>query len=113
MTACRGEIWLVNLNPMKKNNEVGKIRPVIVFQNDDLNASCYPTTIILPLTTALIDNSEPLRFRVFKRDKLNKDSDALIAQIRAVDNERFIEKLASLTVNEMQSIKSLLNEILD
>lgn len=48
MTAYRGEIWLANLNPVKKNNEVGKVRPVLIFQNDDLNESQYPTTIILP-----------------------------------------------------------------
>jgi len=35
----RGEIWLVNLNPIKKNNEMGKIRPVQMYQNGELNDS--------------------------------------------------------------------------
>jgi len=53
----KGEIWIANLNPVKKNNEVGKIRPVLIFQTNDLNQSDYPTTIVIPLTTSLIDDA--------------------------------------------------------
>lgn len=112
MTALRSEIWLANLNPSKKANEVGKIRPVLIFQNDELNRSSYPTTVILPLTTALIDEAKPLRFRVNKRENLKKDSDVLIAHIRSIDNVRLIEKIASLSDEEMIEIKELLDEIL-
>ncbi len=107
----KGEVWLANLNPVKRNNEVGKIRPVVIFQNDELNHSDYPTTIIIPFTTSLVDDSEPLRIRITKREKLLKDSDAIIAQIRAIDNDRFIEKLATLSNREMKKIKQLLDEI--
>ena len=113
MTAYRGEVWLANLNPVKKSNEVGKIRPVLVFQNNDLNESSYPTTIILPLTTVLIDSAEPLRLRVPKRENLKKDSDLLLAQIRTIDSSRLIEKLAILTEEELSKVKSLLNEIMN
>ena len=113
MTACRGEIWLINLNPIKKSNEIGKIRPALILQNNELNHGNYPTTIILPLTTSLIDDAEPLRYRVTKREKLEKNSDILMANIRAIDNTRFMEKLASLTAKEMQYIKSLLDEVLN
>jgi len=108
---CRGELWLANLNPVKKNNEMGKIRPLLVFQNDELNHSEYPTTIIL-LTTSQIDDAEPIRFRVKRRKKLLKDSDLVITQIRSIDNDRFIEKLASLTSEEMKKIKKLLDEVI-
>ncbi len=107
----KGDVWLVNLNPVKKNNEMGKIRPVIVYQNNDLNYSEYPTTIIIPLNTHLVDNSQPIRYRITKRDQLQKDSDAVITQIRAIDNDRFIEKLATITDTEMQTIKELFEEI--
>jgi mRNA interferase MazF len=112
MTALRGEIWLANLNPIKKANEVGKIRPVLIFQNDYINRSDYPTTIILPLTTVLIDEAEPLRFRVKRRDKLKHDSDVLIAHIRSIDNARLIEKISKLNDMEMDRIKELLDEVL-
>ena len=112
MTALRSDIWLANLNPSKKANEVGKIRPVVIFQNDEINQSSYPTTIVLPLTTALIDDAKPSRFRVTKREKLQKDSDLLIAHIRSIDNARLIEKIASLSEDEMLEIKELLDEVL-
>ena len=112
MTAYRGEIWLTNFNPVKKNNEIGKIRPALVLQNDELNAGNYATTIVLPLTTSLIDDAEPLRYRVTKREKLEKDSDILIANIRAIDNTRFVEKLATLSRQELFIIKNLLDEVL-
>lgn len=111
MMVSKGEIWLVNLNPIKKNNEMGKIRPVIIYQNNELNHSDYPTTIVLPLSTSLIDDAEPIRFRIKKRDKLEEDSDIVITQIRAIDNSRFIEKLAVLTNIELIEIKKLFDEI--
>lgn len=111
MTVCRGEIWLVNLNPLKKKNEMGKIRPVLVYQNDELNRNDYPSTIIIPLSTSLVDDAEPIRMRVTKREKLEEDSDIVITQIRAIDNDRFIEKLATLTKDDMQRVKELFEEI--
>jgi len=111
MMVCRGEIWLANLNPVKKNNEMGKIRPVLVFQNNELNHSEYPTTIIIPLTTSLIDDAEPIRMRVNKREKLLEDSDLIITQIRSIDNGRLIEKLTTLKKDEIKRVKKLLDEI--
>lgn len=111
MMLCRGEIWLVNLNPLKKKNEMGKIRPVLVYQNDELNRSDYPSTIVIPLSTSLVEDTEPIRMRVTKREKLEQDSDIVITQIRAIDNDRFIEKLTTLTKEEMQKVKELFEEI--
>ncbi|HFU75607.1 MAG TPA: type II toxin-antitoxin system PemK/MazF family toxin, partial [Arcobacter sp.] len=65
-----------------------------------------------PLTTSLIDDAEPLRFRITSRDKLQKDSDILIAHIRSIDNSRFIEKVAILSETEMLEIKEFLDEVL-
>lgn len=111
MMVSRGEIWLVNLNPVKKNNEMGKIRPVVVYQNNELNHSDYPTTIVLPLTTSLIDDAQPIRMRIEKRDDLKQNSDIVITQIRAIDNDRFIEKLSTLTEKELKKVKELFDEI--
>jgi mRNA interferase MazF len=111
MMVCRGEIWLVNLNPLKKKNEMGKIRPVLVYQNDELNRSDYPSTIVIPLSTSLVEDAEPIRMRVIKREKLEQDSDIVITQIRAIDNDRFIEKLATLTKEDMQRVRALFEEI--
>lgn len=113
MTVCKGEIWLANLNPQKRANEIGKVRPVLVVQGDSLNRTEYPTIIVMPLTTQLIDDALPLRFRITPRQKLEEESDLLIAHIRAIDKNRLIEKLAELTSEEMRHVKAFLDEILE
>jgi mRNA interferase MazF len=85
-----GEIWLANLNP-GKGTEPGKIRPVLILQNQALLDADHPSTLVIPLTTNLIDDAEPLRIRITADGKLNKDSDLLLDQLRAIDNKRLIE----------------------
>jgi mRNA interferase MazF len=59
----RGEVWLANLNP-RRGTEPGKTRPVLIVQAQSLRNGAHPSTIMIPLTTNLIDDTEPLRIRV-------------------------------------------------
>lgn len=109
----KGEIYLAKLNP-KKGNEVGKLRPVLIYQTDMLNRVSHPTTSILPLSTHLIDDAYPLRYRVQKRDKLNQDSDILCDQIRTIDNTRIVTDLiATLSLREMLEVDKQMKIVLD
>jgi mRNA interferase MazF len=63
------------------------------------------------LSTHLIDDAEPIRYRVTKKDKLEEYSDVVITQIRSIDNDRFIKRLTTLTKEQMQKIKELFDEI--
>jgi len=109
----KGEIYLAKLNP-KKGNEVGKLRPVLIYQTNLLNEISHPTTTILPLSTHLIDESYPLRFRIQKRDKLEVSSEILCDQIRTIDNQRIInEKLTTLSDEEMEQINKQVKIVLD
>ncbi len=85
-----GELWLANLNPTR-GTEAGKHRPVLIIQNQALLDIQHPSTLIIPLTTNLINDAEPLRIRIKAHEKLEKDSDLLIDQIRAIDNKRLLE----------------------
>ena len=99
----KGEIYLAKLNPTK-GSEISKVRPVIIFQSPYLKD--LPTVIIIPLTTHLKDNWFPLRVRISKRGELEKDSDAVIEQIRAVDKSRIIgNPIAYLSDNELKLIE--------
>ena len=109
----KGEIYLVNFNP-SKGTEAGKIRPALVIQSNLLNDINHPSTMVIPLTTNLIKNAEPLRFRVTKRDKLKSDSDLMIEQIRTVDNKRFTsERLTILTDIELLKVNELIKIVID
>src|ERR1700730_12233500 len=85
-----GEIWLANLNPTR-GTEAGKYRPVLIIQNQALLDIEHPSTLIIPLTTHLIDHAAPLRLRIKAQESLKKDSDLMIDQIRAIDNKRLVK----------------------
>lgn len=80
----QGEIWLANLGQEKN-------RPVLVMQSQTLLDVGHPSTIVIPLTTHLADDAEPLRLRIKAQDKMEQDSDLLIDQIRTIENTRFVE----------------------
>jgi mRNA interferase MazF len=85
-----GEIWFADLNP-RNGIEPGKTRSVLIIQSQSLLDIKHPSTLIIPLTTNLINDAEPLRIRVKAHANLNKESDLLIDQIRAIDNKRFTQ----------------------
>ncbi|HTX72612.1 MAG TPA: type II toxin-antitoxin system PemK/MazF family toxin [Rectinemataceae bacterium] len=106
-----GTIWLANLNP-GKGTEPGKTRPVLILQDQALLDAGHPSTIVIPLTTNLIDDAEPLRIRVKAREKLSRDSDLLLDQIRAIDNRRLTSgPVATLEPELMRKVYSAVVEI--
>lgn len=109
----RGEIWLADLNP-RRGTEPGKTRPVLIIQAQALLDAGHPSTLIIPLTTQLTDHAEPLRLRIAAQDKLRKDSDLLLDQLRAIDNQRLIEgPLTRLTTIQLRAIMKALKELMD
>lgn len=108
-----GEIWLANLNP-GRGTEPGKMRPVLVVQGQPLLDAGHPSTLILPLTTHLVEDAEPLRVRVAARDKLEQDSDLLVDQLRAIDNRRLAAgPLTRLSDEEMRQVLRAIADILE
>jgi len=113
MVFRRGGVYLANLNP-SKGTEPGKIRPCIVMQSNLLNDIGHPSTTILPLTTQLIENTAPLRYRLTSRDGLEFDSDVMLDQTRTIDNRRINnELLTTLTWQEVSEIELFWRIVLD
>jgi len=107
----RGDIVLVNFNPQRKSEEVSKVRPAIVISDSKLNDVLDLVTVIA-MTTNLIDDAEPLRVRVLKKEHLKSDSDAMIEQIISVSKQRLGEKIATVTKNELEKITYGIREML-
>ncbi len=111
--AKRGEIWLANLNP-RRGTEPGKTRPVVIVQAQALMDAGHPSTLVVPLTTQLTEAAEPLRVRVRAAGGLRKDSDALIDQVRAIDNVRLVQgPLHRLPPAQLAAVSSALLEVFD
>ena len=108
----RGGVWLANLNP-RRGTEPGKIRPVLVGQNQALLDADPPSTLVVPLTTRLVDDAEPLRLRLAAQGRLKKDSDLLLDQLRAIDNRRLVDApLLQCSVEFMARVDAALIEVL-
>jgi len=107
MAFRRGEIYLANFNP-SKGTEAGKIRPCVVMQSNLLNDAGHPSTSVLPLTTRLIEDAAPLRFRINSRDKLKANSDIMLDQVRTIDNQRITGSvLTQLNTHELLEVDML------
>jgi mRNA interferase MazF len=109
----RGEIWLADLEP-QHGTEPGKIRPVLIVQAQALLDAGHPSTLIVPLTTNLIDDAEPLRIRIGAVSQLRRESDLLLDQLRAIDNRRLTQgPIARLSKAQMVKVGQAIREVLD
>ena len=105
----RGDIVLVNFSPAK-GGEIGKLRPAIILSDSDDN-EILETVIVIPLSTHIEADALPYRYLIEKRDKLQKNSDACIYEIRALSKTRVKEKLSVLIDEELSIIQDALCQI--
>ena len=110
MGLTRGDIILVNFNPAK-GGEMGKLRRAIVLSDVDDN-EILNTIIVIPLSTVIEKDALPYRFLITSREKLEKDCDACIYEIRALAKTRVKEKLSKLTDSEIIIIQDSLCQII-
>jgi len=107
------EIWIADLNP-KLGTEPGKTRPVLIVQTNLLNKAGHPSTIICPITTNVKMESEILRVHLAKEaSNLHRESDVMIDQLRAIDNNRLIRRVGKLPSHMAEVVLENLKIILD
>jgi mRNA interferase MazF len=104
------EIWLADLNP-RMGNEPGKTRPVVIIQTDLLN-DVHPSTMICPVTSNVNPDVQLLRVHL-DNDQLDKPSDVLVDQIRAIDNSRLLQKIGALNDDQIRILKRNIRILLD
>ena len=108
----RGQVRVANLNP-NRGREAGKIRPVLVVQGDWLSAAQERTVVVLPLTSRVRADAEPLRVTIGARDGLRDDSQVIVEQPRTLDRTRLGEApLTELTGREMADVERSLLAVL-
>ena len=121
MEIARGWFYLADLNP-RRGTEPGKTRPVLVIQTDLLTRAGHPSCIVLPLTTMIKNDAEPLRVRVSaEHPGFDVDSDVMIDQIRAIDIRRLfrgdtdvlIKRIAQADAGILRDIERCLSLVLD
>jgi len=112
----RGEIWQVDLDPVR-GSEANKARPAVIVSNDRANAAAaglgrgavtivpvtgnvarvYPFQVLLPATTT----------------GLTKDSKAQAEQIRSIAAERLLRRIGRVGAVELAQLDEALRVHLD
>jgi len=99
----RFEVWLVNLDPTI-GSEIKKTRPAVIVSPDELNEHLR-TVIVVPLTTG---KAYPFRVATNVQGKAGV---AAVDQIRTVDKQRLVKKVASLSRETHQRLLNALAEV--
>ena len=113
----KGEIYLANLGDVKCA-DIGKVRPVLIFQNQNLNRmigdNIYTDVIVIPLSSKI--KKSDFTFVLKQRDNLKKDSTILCNAIKMINVKRIKKEegiLTTLSTSEIQEIERKLLLVLD
>jgi len=96
-----------------RDAEVGKVRPVLVIQEDALGPEVTATVVVLPLTSQVRQGVEHLRLTLPARDRLRRECQILVDQPRTLDRRRIGDgPLTRLTGEEMAAVERVLQAVL-
>jgi mRNA interferase MazF len=83
-------------------------------QAQALLSAGHPSTLVVPLTTNVIDDAQPLRLLVPSSARLPRALDLLVDQLRAIDNRRLVKGPVARTDAEfMRAVGEAICEVLD
>ena len=103
----RGDIWLVDLNPVRGSEQRG-VRPCLVVSNDVTNEHA-PAVCVVPLTSNLAGRRFPTNVLLTREDTgLKRDSLLLGGQIRTMAKERLLRRLSVLRIERMSDVETAL-----
>mgnify|MGYP001375682284 CR=1 FL=1 len=103
----RGDIFYANLNPVI-GSEQGGVRPVLILQNDAGNRYS-PTTIVAAITSRTGKPRLPTHLELpADRYRLDRDSVALLEQIRTIDKRRLKNRIGRLDAEALARLDEAL-----
>jgi mRNA interferase MazF len=106
-------VYVVDLEP-RVGTKPGKQRLCVAIQPTAFAESGLQSTVILPLSTRLVDDAFPLRVRLTKGTcGLNADSDVLVDQVLAWDNGLFRRDMGELPDAIREEVRDAVREFLD
>jgi len=112
----KGEIYLANLGD-RNNHDIGKIRPVLIFQNNFLNRMLtetqYKDVVVLPLSSKIREND--FSYYLPAQEKLEKESVILCNAIKMIDASRILQEkgiLLTLSQKQITEIENILYNLL-
>ena len=108
----RGEIWLINLDPTV-GAEIRKTRPAVIVNDDEVGI--LPLKVVVPVTEWKDRYAVApwmVRLDPDRNNGLTKPSAADAFQIRSVAQQRFAQRLGSVSDNQLRQITVALATVL-
>ncbi len=102
----RGDLYYADLNPVV-GSEQGGVRPVLIIQNDIGNKHS-PTVIIAAITSKAMKVTLPTHCNLSENAGLDRDSVALLEQIRTIDKRRLKDYVGALGQEDMLAVNKAL-----
>ena len=103
MPVKRGDLFWVDLNPIKGSEQAGR-RPILVIQND-IGNEFASTVIVAPLTTKVFTKNYPTNVRIPKGVAgLKETSTVLLSQIRTIDQSRLERRIGHLPGSYLRQV---------
>ena len=113
MNGSRGEIWLVDLDPVA-GHEQGRTRPALVISATWFNTCGAGLAVVVPITSTHQKYSNPLRIKILRgQGGLSMDSWILCDQVRTLSHERFIKPYESVEPAVMAKVEEALRLVLE
>lgn len=106
----QGEIWYVDLNPVKGSEQAG-IRPVVIISGNLLNRYLN-VVIVVPLTSQIKNYKGNPVLDPDKRNGLTSRSEMLVFHVRSVSKDRLIKKVGSVDTADLHIAMKTLQDIL-
>jgi len=113
MVPRQWHVYVVDLEP-RVGTKPGKQRPCVAIQPSAFGDAGLPSTVVLPLTTRVVPDAFPLRVCLAKGTcGLAADSDVLVDQILAWDNDLFRRDLGELPEALRDDLRRAVRDFLD
>jgi mRNA interferase MazF len=106
----QGEIWYVDLNPVRGSEQSG-FRSVVIISGNLLN-ELTPLVICCPLTTQLKRYKGNLILEPSDTNGLQKTSEVLTSHIRSISKTRFVNAIGTLSIAEVLHIQQTLKDLM-
>ena len=110
MSAQRGEVWLVDLDPIEGREQAGR-RPALVVSVDTFNASAAELVSVLPITS----KARALRTRIEitpPEGGLSVTSYVIGEQLRTISTRRLLKPLGKVSATTMARVGDVVRVLL-
>jgi len=108
---ARGEIWLVDLDPVRGHEQAGK-RPVLVVSIDHYNQSRADLAVVLPVTSTI--RQLPLHVTISPPEGgLTNASSILCDGLRSISKQRFVRCWGRITPATLAAVEDRLRILLN